>query len=395
MGNASIAISGRANTLSLTGRAGSATLSGFVGRAVEDLPISLSFVAVDATGYGLTIAEGGSIALGFAAVPVSGFDLAIVEGEQMALGFAAVAATGFDITLEEGGAAETILLGFAAVDATGFDLAIAEGEQISLGFSEVSVSGYDISVVEGDQIALGFGAVDATGFDLSIVEGEQITLGFEAVTVTGYDLSIAEGASFVQALYNLDDLTSANGGPTLTNTNGTTFTAGKNGNAATFVAASGQRLNSTDDFFKNVGDESFTLWFWLKVDSLGSGMGIAGQGNTRYQVSVNTDGTIRWRVNGVNLDSVGTISTDTWYFIVVEHNADTNELTMQINGGTVETATMGATTPAPGTNTFTLGSIASGSNLDGQIDGFGMRREGLLSSGEKATYYNSGAGVEF
>src|SRR3954464_8446679 len=67
--------------------------------------------------------------------------------------------------------------------------------------------------------------------------------------------------------WKLSDVNDSVGGNTLTNGNTVTFTSGKIGNAATFVAASSQRLSHAANAALRTGDIDFTIPAWAKFAS--------------------------------------------------------------------------------------------------------------------------------
>ena len=105
-----------------------------------------------------------------------------------------------------------------------------------------------------------------------------------------------------------------------------------------------------DNATVSTGDIDFTLAFWVRFTSLPvddqfvvakwNESGSSREYYVRYKQSVDrlqgavsTDGTDAVTVDA---DNHGGISIDTWYFVVLEHDATANTLTISVNDGTAD-----------------------------------------------------------
>ena len=110
------------------------------------------------------------------------------------------------------------------------------------------------------------------------------------------------------AAYPLNDVNDRSGnGKTLTNINGVTFTSGRFGNAATFVAASSQRLERTGDASLNV-DNTCTISLMLKtstVPGVDAGVVFVNDGQSSNQnylrVTINVSGYVQLVYRSTNV----------------------------------------------------------------------------------------------
>jgi hypothetical protein len=80
--------------------------------------------------------------------------------------------------------------------------------------------------------------------------------------------------------------------------------------------------------------------------------------------------------------------------VIAWYDNDANTLNIQIDNGTVHTASAPAGGGAPdGTHNFNLGSSGSGSYMPGRIDATGIWKR-VLTSDERAYLWNNGTGRE-
>jgi hypothetical protein len=194
-------------------------------------------------------------------------------------------------------------------------------------------------------------------------------------------------------------LADMHGSYVLVNTNGTTFTPGLVGDAATFVAASSQKLVAPS--FPTVpAGTSFTLTGWVKFNTTGLqrlwGLGTPGSGGCSVFTRANQVEISFFDGVSVSPSPVKayTQATGTWYFVSVTYDAANDILSLDLNAsGTPGTASrtdvVGADQP------FNIGESGSGFGyLDGQADSIGYWQR-ALSASEIAAIYNSGAGRSY
>jgi len=178
------------------------------------------------------------------------------------------------------------------------------------------------------------------------------------------------------------------------------------GYAGQFTAANSEYLSITDNAELSVGNIDFTLAFWVYVDSLGANRTIASkfadttptrEWRLRYN---NGDAAFEFQVvdssGGVaSVETTESISTGTWYFIVCWHDASADTINIQLNNGTVHSASH-TTGVNDSTEDFRLGADKSsgsvGSFWDGRIDEVGFWKR-ILTTQERTDLYNGGNGT--
>jgi len=232
-----------------------------------------------------------------------------------------------------------------------------------------------------------FGAVDAPDADLS------------AGLIGYYKHDEAALADIVDSTVNR---------VTLTNNGGVLSGTGKIGNATRYDGTNDKYFEAPNSTLYDIGNEDFTIAIWVNLDTKTSIQAIASKWNAnlsqvgwllfyrndldRFELAVSADGTTT--VTRVQADTLGAVSTGTWYFIVAKHEAGVG-LSISVNGGAEDTAahTMGV---FEGGQPFRFGILRDGAGnlsnrFDGLIDETGMWRR-LLTSGEITTMYNSTLG---
>jgi hypothetical protein len=201
----------------------------------------------------------------------------------------------------------------------------------------------------------------------------------------------------------------AHGGNALTDNNTVAAAAGKHGQAADFEADNSEYLSRADNAALSLGDVDATLGAWARLESKGAARTILGKfessGNQReYRLlydsaldrfvwSVSSDGTSGGEVT-VRADALGSPATNTWYFLVAWHDAAGNQLGIQVNNGSGNTAAQSAGI-FDGTAAFRIGAAGGPSQfMDGRVDEAFLYKR-LLTAAERAWLYNSGAGRHY
>lgn len=199
---------------------------------------------------------------------------------------------------------------------------------------------------------------------------------------------------------------------TLTDTNTVTSATGLvYAKARQYTAANTEyHKRAGDDALLSVGDTDFTLAQWVYFDTLAAVQMMMGKDNetTReYRLdNVITTKLFRFRVfNGaavgtVSATTLGAASTATWYLAVAWHDSIANTVSIQINGGTVDSA---ATTgvPADTAQAFSIGAANNGlSMLNGRIGPTMFWKSaagagGVLTADQRTALYNAGAGLAY
>lgn len=112
-------------------------------------------------------------------------------------------------------------------------------------------------------------------------------------------------------------------------------------------------------------------------------------GDDRFEFYVSSNGTASANVVA---NVLGSPSTATPYFIFCAHDSANNQLIIQVNNGTADTAPYSSGV-FNGTSNFRVGSQGSGagnSTFDGVIRGVAFWKGRILSAGERTTLYNGG-----
>jgi len=196
-------------------------------------------------------------------------------------------------------------------------------------------------------------------------------------------------------------------GCSLTDNNTVTQAVGKLGNAAQFTAVNSESLTHEDHADLSAANIDFTTTAWVYLDNkTGTQVIVAketsngGYGNYEWSLYYqDTTDRFKYKVqNGVNsaaivsADNFGSPSIQTWYLIVVWHDATANTINIQVNGGTPNSAGYSAGC-FDGSNPFVVGGVTD-NFVSGRIDGVGFWKR-LLTSDERTALYNSGNGDDY
>jgi len=183
------------------------------------------------------------------------------------------------------------------------------------------------------------------------------------------------------------------------------------GRAAQFVAANSEFLSIADNASLSTGDIDFSIWGWFYLDSKASSMGLAAKWNItgdqrayllqyvsssdRFRFVVSSDGT-GGTVTAEAADNLGSPSTGTWYFIIGWHDAGSNTLNIQVNNGTVDSASYSSGV-FDSTAGFAIGSNHGGASVapfDGRGVSVGFTKK-VLTSAERTFIFSDGDGVQY
>lgn len=181
----------------------------------------------------------------------------------------------------------------------------------------------------------------------------------------------------LQAYWNLQDVSDAwINGQTLTNNNATTFTAGKIGNAATFVSSSSQSLSRASESLLQTGNIEFWLAFWVKAATPGSNQVIVSKtpsGSTsEYSVLLLSSGGVRFTIfssGGGSTQVAGAtgIGDNSYHFVVCYQEPLLNRIGISVDNGAF-TFTIRTVVTGVNTNIFRVGAFSDSTNfLDGQV----------------------------
>lgn len=186
--------------------------------------------------------------------------------------------------------------------------------------------------------------------------------------------------------------------------NTVTQAVGKIGNAGQFTQANTEFLSRASTASLTMGDIGFTIAMWIYMDTKGNTTTMLFKGNSggdfeyllRYQTGADR---LVWIVENdaaqgsVNADGLGSPSLATWYLVIAWHDPTANTLNIQVNDGTVTSASYSDGVSADG-DPFEIGAIGGASTMSGRIDGVGIWRK-ILTSQERTDLYNLGAGHDY
>lgn len=192
----------------------------------------------------------------------------------------------------------------------------------------------------------------------------------------------------------------------LSDNNTVTQNTGIVNQAAQFTSANSEYLSASSDPTLNFGpDDSLSISIWVYLDSKNNVAYLqkwTGAGSQRsYRVGFSSgDDRFIFRVSGdgsastfVLADNFGSPSTGTWYNIVCTHDPVSNQISIRVNDGSVDTASHSGGIFSSSAD-FRLGTDEVITFHNGRIDEVGIWRK-VLSSQEISDLYNGGSGNEF
>ena len=201
--------------------------------------------------------------------------------------------------------------------------------------------------------------------------------------------------------------TDVHGNNDLTDNNTVGSGTGKLDGARDFEASNNESLHCTDNADLSTGDIDWTVACWVNIESITTGTIVqkAAVSDLEYELRLmnSAGGLFNLRVssgfNFANLTSVsatkfGNPSLATWYFLVAWHDSVNNTINIQINNGTVDSASYTHGTYNSSAE-FRIGSYAVYSEaFDGLIDSVSFWKR-LLTADERTQLYNSGNGLDY
>lgn len=235
---------------------------------------------------------------------------------------------------------------------------------------------------------------------LTLQVGPSLLINLKA----SWKLGEASGASRIDSV----------AGKILASNNSVQQVTGKIGNAAGFASASSRYLSIATHADLEFGDNDFTIGFWFYVDSVASDMALVAKnddtvgggglgrewlvsyapslGCMRLVIFDSTD-----TARALNLTTFGNPTINTWYCYLGWYDKAAHKLRGNINNGTVDELDMTglaihAATSAP-LNVGRRSVPSSFLYYDGRIDNLNLWKK-VLTSGERASFYNSGTGRE-
>lgn len=190
----------------------------------------------------------------------------------------------------------------------------------------------------------------------------------------------------------------------LTDNNSVGQAVGKIGNAAQFVAASGEFLEALDNDFLSVGGTSFTIASWVYLDSTIDQVIASKYTNSsadsefilrilsgRYRfTSIQSNGG-----NSSVQTAAGLVVTNTWTYVIGWYDLGAGTVSIQVNNGTVVSATGATFPPLNSTSSFRIGAWnPSAQFFNGRIDEVALWKRVLIAS-ERTALHNSGSGLSY
>lgn len=185
----------------------------------------------------------------------------------------------------------------------------------------------------------------------------------------------------------------------LTDNNSTGYGTGKQGNAADFTPNDNLSI-AEQSSLRYTGSVNLSASFWFKADTVSGVQGLVGMYNGTSDAEewlVYLNGTsliLLVRNQGAAVTWSSSISTGTWYHVVVTMNSS-NAYSMKVNNGTAVTGS-GASGTFDVPLTFRIGAygIVAAGHFNGMIDEVGIWQK-VLSDTEITTLYQSGSGIPY
>lgn len=167
-----------------------------------------------------------------------------------------------------------------------------------------------------------------------------------------------------------------------------------------------QNVYCADNADLSVGDIQFTFVVWVNIESKGTGQqAVFSKYNTtgnnreyrlywdnttnRFVFAVSSTGT--GQSGSVTANTLGELSTNTWYMIRCGHDSVANQIFIGGNDGAADTSAI-TTGVYNGAADFQVGVFVSSSAWKGAIDELGLWKR-LLTAQELTDLYNSGNGI--
>jgi len=182
--------------------------------------------------------------------------------------------------------------------------------------------------------------------------------------------------------------------------------SGKIDGAADFDASDAQRLIRPSHDASLAMDSTRMAAFWVRLDTVASGTGIiagmhnAGVSGSSWRVYRSTAAIVFRLTDGTGTKelSVGSLSADTWYAVIVYHDTSDDTLGISVTPDSESALSAFTTdsvglTPIEGNAVLAFGAAsAGGSPLDGKADEFAMWAA-IKSEADLEAWFNGGDGL--
>jgi len=189
----------------------------------------------------------------------------------------------------------------------------------------------------------------------------------------------------------------------LTDNNTVGSTTGVVGDAASFVAANSESLSTNHHADFVIADTPFSVAGWAEWSTASAAAariiskGRSGSPGGEWSIVRSANSVTGEARNAANAASVATgflePGYDTWFFFIFEHLPDSNQIKIEVNRASSQTAALVGGTYSS-TNAIHIGSRVGADYIDGAIDNVVVARR-LWTSEEKDRLYNSGAGMAY
>lgn len=204
----------------------------------------------------------------------------------------------------------------------------------------------------------------------------------------------------------------AHGANNLTETGGTigTGTGKTYGTARDFERGDTEYFTIASNSDLQLGDIDWTIAGWANLESKTDdicivskhdGVSEAGSEFFLYYAPGSDRITfINYGASGsssVTASALGSPSAGTWYFVIIWHDSVNNTINIQVNNGTVNSASWSGGTNSTNSN-FTIGGLHSSPGVydfDGMVQGVGLWKGKVFSAEERAALYNDGNGLAY
>ena len=196
----------------------------------------------------------------------------------------------------------------------------------------------------------------------------------------------------------------------LTDNNTTLSAAGKVKQATQHTSTVPDWVSHVSNAALQTGDIDFTIACWVYLDNKAAAQTIVGKDDTvpggdrehtiyysfaadRFRTSVFT--AVDTQVIAT-ANTLGVPAVDTWYFVVMWHDATANTLNIEVNDGGIDSVGTGGALQAAGNAEFQIGARddVAPMPMDGRVDEVGFWKR-VLTADERTALYNSGSGIGY
>jgi len=201
----------------------------------------------------------------------------------------------------------------------------------------------------------------------------------------------------------------AHGSNDLTDNNTVTQATGKVGDAGQFTRTNSEWLSKTAPHGLEGNNRDISVAFWIYLDSIGTShqipIAVGGSSGTAstldYIFQIQTDSFMYFYIGqggtfkAIKATTFGTLSINTWYFVIGTYDEAANIGSISINDGTVDQTT-GITTINNTGNDFYIGRWAhsGGRYVNGRVDEVAFWNK-IIDATEITALYNSGSGITY